>query len=267
MLITLLFALGACRAEPPPTTLLYPKETEGVNHEAQYRIVVKGSVINVNGLDIEAKKRTVRDLAVLNNGKPIQQGFLRPDYYNSHGIGFFAIAYKDGVFGEAWSEAEYQQWPIVAVNIYLQQTKLLESHPCTNTEYKKQREEINKRNEKLRLEGALGRVEQITRKECDSPKFAFRPTNPYSGYLEVDGLALPVGRKVSYAEIQERRRTLGLPPLEGHVMDEGGTIFHGYAKNRDDGLQTWMFEIPPEAGPDREGTQRYLEQICVGDCP
>jgi hypothetical protein len=267
-LILLLFVISACRAEPSSVALQFPKETEGVNHEAKYRIVVKGSVISVNGLEIEAKKRTVKNLSVLNNGNPLKKGFLWPDYYNNYGVSFFAVPYKDGLTGDEWSEAEYQQWPIVAVNVYLQQTERLERHTCSTSEYKEKLYNIDKSNNELdSIQSPGKRLKRISKNECEASDYVPRPTHTYAGYLEVDGLPLPVGRKISYAEIQERRQTLGLPPLEGHHMDGGGTIFHGYAKNRNDGVQTWTFAIPNGVHSDPDGTQRYLEHICVGDCP
>lgn len=267
-LFALLFALGACRAEPQPAALQFPKETEGVNHEAQYRIVIKGNVININSLNLEARKSTVRDVAPLNNGKSVQQGFFDA-YYNNYGVSFFVVPYKEGISGESLPKSEYPKWLIFGINVYLQQTEQTEKRDkCTKDELGSHLEWIDKFNQNVeKLNFPEEMLITIRNTPCEKRFHIMRPSHPYSGYLEVDGLALPVGRKISFAEIQGRRKALGLPLLTRQPTDEQGIEYSGHTGEPANG-QTWIFDWFPnsEDPQDRKGTARYLKSICVGSC-
>jgi len=256
--------LSACHAEPQ-----FAKETEGVNHQATYRIIIKGNVADVNGLKIEARKTRMKELTALSSGEPITPTYIYPYYFNELGIEFFSADWKDHPFGEIWPESDFEKRHLSYMEVVLQQIKMLESHPCTDTEYMEQRKDIDRRNSILKEQGALGKIEQISRNECDRPTYALRPTHPFSGYLEVDNLALPVGRKMSFAEVQARRKAIGLPPLERHFLDTRGVVYHGYSDKKKSLQQTWEFDWPehPVDEHDRNGTERYLKSICVGQCP
>lgn len=267
IVLALVCVLNACRPAPEA-----PKEAAGVNHEASYRIVIRGNVADVNGLKIESQKTRMKELEALSGGQPITKEYLYPDYYNEFGIEFLSHPWKNKIFGEEWPESQFEQRFLSYMEIELQQTERTEKREkCNAEELKSHRAWIRDFNEDVQKKNLpkemLITLEQIP---CEEAFGIMRPVHPFSGYLEVDGLALPVGRKVSFAEVQALRKAKGLPPLERQYLDERGTTYYGYAsKKAEDDRQTWTFawpDTPPKDPHDRDGSERYLHSICVGVC-
>ena len=258
--------LSACHAEPQ-----FAKETEGVNHQATYRIVIKGNVADVNGLKIEARKTRLKELTALSSGEPITPTYIYPYYFNELGIEFFSSEWKDHPFGEVWPASDFEKRHLSYMEVVLQQTEVSEKREkCSAEEMKSHLNRLEKHNQDVVLQNLPKEMIMDDKKiPCEEAFHIFRPARPFSGYLEVDNLALPVGRKMSFAEVQARRKAIGLPPLERHFLDTRGVVYHGYSDKKKSLQQTWEFDWPehPVDEHDRNGTERYLKSICVGQCP
>lgn len=242
--LLLLLMASACYQEPTPAPL-FTTDPEGVDRNAHPQIIIKNKAVFYEGHLVETRKTTVSELTKL----------IKHKLTDEEGMKFWD---KTGVYFFLNTDSIYTEIPINTVehvSIDLRQEEDWETkRPCTPEELKAQKESIDERIKgMIRQEQKLGfdyreDKKRVLRERCTAP--GLKPKNPFRGYLEVDGI--PIGSKMTFAEVQARRKQLGLLPLAAAPLDPGGRYYRAVTKKHDPTSwgQEWIFEWQNGKGHD-----------------
>jgi hypothetical protein len=227
-----MLVVAACDARES----LYVGDPEGVNRNARPQVIIKEEDVRLNGFQIERYRTKAADLAPI-IGADISSQASSDEYWNATGLQIHA-APDDGAPA---GSPEMIHRLVVWVRSESDSSKRKD---CDTAGLARHRESIQFRLEtmdQVEKEHGFPRNEaartELVHEPCSMA--GKTPENPFSGYLEVDGV--PIGANMSLKEIQARRKQQGLEPL---YMDSGPQIYVApKGKTGPETNQTWIFEV------------------------
>lgn len=236
LLIGLLLPLAGCSQERPATNAVAPT---GIKRDARPQVIIRHSDVFIDGRHIQIGKTTAAEVSAL-TGR---------DASTQQGIDEFGDATGIYIMSNPSGSTAGKPNLVHSIMVWLRQVddftpnKRLRSRPCTPEAQRQHDESVKERLRSIATSekqyGIRGteKRDAILKEKCSLP--AQRPENPFTGYLEVDGV--PVGPNTTLGEVQARRKQLGLLPLR--ELKIAGPRFYLAPRSPADlgGSQQWEF--------------------------
>lgn len=244
--------LAGCGKEPR-----YTGDPAGVNRQAQPQVIVKQSDIYLDGHLIKLGQTPAAEIKAWNKYAPNDQTEADA-YWDQTGITIHANI-RDDLPARPVLTHTFAVWLRHDENMYPGKNRKRQCTPEEQRQHEESKEERLK--EIVEDDAARGwsrdEIKERVRSEVCF-EFIPRPEHVFSGYLEVDGI--PLTANMTLAEIQARRKQLGLLPL--HMQLVAGPLNYLAPRFRHDpgGSQEWHFVYEPKENAS-EDEQKLLKAI------